>query len=181
MPERLVIPRYCQQCGHFLVERYVPEEGRTRLRCEGCGFVHYMNPRVVAAIIVEHAGRVLLQLRAQEPRAGFWTFPGGFLEVGETVQQGALRETKEEVGLDVDMHGLLGVYTRPDVGIVLVVFEATSATDAAVIGDPESRELGWFAPENIPWDRLGFPTTDAALRDWVAKHAPNGALLDADR
>src|SRR3990172_4743437 len=136
MPERLATPRYCQQCGHFLVERYVAEERRTRLQCEHCGFIHYMNPRVVASIIVEHAGRVLLQLRAQEPRAGFWTFPGGFLEIGETVQQGALRETKEEVGLDVDLHGLLRGYTRPDVGIVLVVFEATSKSGDAVIGDP---------------------------------------------
>ena len=88
----------------------------------------------------------------------------------ETVQQGALRETKEEVGLDVDLQGLLGVYTRPDVGIVLVVFEATSASGDAIIADPESRELRWFAPDEIPWDTLGFPTTESALRDWVARH-----------
>ena len=174
MPERLATPRYCQQCGHYLVERYVAEERRVRFKCEHCGFIHYMNPRVVASIIVEHDGRILLQLRAQEPRAGFWTFPGGFLEVGETVQQGALRETKEEVGLEVKLDGLLGVYTRPDVGIVLVVFEATSPSGDAVIADPESRELRWFAPHEIPWDRLGFPTTESALRDWVAKHGGSG-------
>lgn len=67
-------------------------EGRRRLQCEGCGFIHYMNPRVVAAVIVEHTGRLLLQQRAIEPRRGYWTFPGGFLEVGETPEAGARRD-----------------------------------------------------------------------------------------
>jgi ADP-ribose pyrophosphatase YjhB (NUDIX family) len=171
-PEQLSVPRYCQRCGHFLVERYVAAERRHRLQCEHCGFIHYMNPRVVASIIVEHHGRVLLQLRAMEPRPGYWTFPGGFVEIGETADAAAIRETKEEVGLDVKLDGLLGVYTRPDVGIVLVVYEATSDTDAAFVGDPESRQVRWFAPDEIPWPELAFVTTEAALRDWVAKHRP---------
>jgi ADP-ribose pyrophosphatase YjhB (NUDIX family) len=106
-----------------------------------------------------------------DPRAGHWTFPGGFTEIGETAEQAARRETKEEVGLDVDVKGLLGVYTRADVGIVLVVYEATSDSDAAFVGDPESRDVRWFTPDEIPWDDLAFPTTDAALRDWVNRHA----------
>ena len=87
MPEQLPPARFCQSCGGYLVERYLPGEGRPRLCCELCGHVHYLNPRVVAAAIVEHGGRVLLQQRAIEPRAGFWTFPGGFLEMGETPEQ----------------------------------------------------------------------------------------------
>jgi ADP-ribose pyrophosphatase YjhB (NUDIX family) len=158
-------------CGRFLVERYVERDRQRRLQCEACGFVHYMNPRVVSAVVVEHEGRALLQLRADEPGRGLWTFPGGFLEVGETAEAGALRETKEEVGLDVALSGLLGVYTRPEVGIVLIVYRGISDTAQAVISDPESTELRWFAAEDIPWTELAFETTEAALRDWVRQYA----------
>lgn len=167
-PERLPEPRFCQLCGHSLVERFLPEERRMRLQCESCGFIHYLNPRVVAAIIVSHNGRVLLQQRAVEPRAGYWTFPGGFLEMGETPLAGAVRETEEEVGLRVEPSGLLGVYARPDVGIVLVVYVAESASGDARVADPESLQVRWFARNEIPWSELAFDTTEAALRDWVA-------------
>lgn len=170
-PERLSTPRYCQSCGHDLIERFVANEGRTRWQCETCGFIHYMNPRVVAGVIVETAGRVLLQQRAIEPRSGFWTFPGGFLELGETPEEGARRETLEEVGLEVTIGGLQGVYARPQVGIVLVVYHGTSASDDARVADAESMDVRWFAIDDIPWDALAFDTTEAALRGWVAGHS----------
>ena len=169
-PERLSTPVYCQRCGHFLVERYVAPEGRTRYQCEACGFIHYMNPRVVAATVVEHGGQVLLQKRAADPGRGKWTFPGGFLEVGERPEEGAVRETKEEVGLDVTLGALLGVYSRPHVGIVLVVYESTAQSDAAYVADAESLDVRWFGVPDIPWPDLAFDTTAAALRDWTARH-----------
>jgi ADP-ribose pyrophosphatase YjhB (NUDIX family) len=166
-PELLSTPRYCQVCGHFLVERYIEAERRRRLQCENCGFIHYLNPRVVVSIIVEHAGKVLLQQRANEPRAGFWTFPGGFLEIGELPEEGARRETLEEVGLDVRPSRLQGVYGRADVGIALVVYNATSESGDASVTDPESLQVRWYAIDEIPWAELAFDTTEAALRDWV--------------
>lgn len=166
-PEQLSTPRYCQVCGHFLVERYIAAERRRRLQCEACGFIHYLNPRVVVSIIVEHGGKVLLQQRANDPRAGFWTFPGGFLEMGELPEEGARRETLEEVGLDVEPSRLQGVYGRADVGIVLVVYTGTSDSDAATVADPESLQVRWYAMDAIPWEELAFETTVAALRDWV--------------
>jgi ADP-ribose pyrophosphatase YjhB (NUDIX family) len=87
--------------------------------------------------------------------------------LGETPETGALRDTKEEVGLDVAVDRLHGVYARPDVGIVLVVYCGTSESDAAVVGDAESMAVQWFAPDEIPWDELAFETTEAALRDYV--------------
>jgi ADP-ribose pyrophosphatase YjhB (NUDIX family) len=174
-PERLSTPVYCQRCGRFVVERYVEHEGRTRYQCEGCGFIHYMNPRVVSAAVVRHGGRVLLQQRASEPSRGLWTFPGGFLEIGETTEAGAVRETKEEVGLDIELEGLLGIYSRPQVGIVLVVYDATSASDSAYVADAESLDVRWFAADAIPWDALAFETTEAALRDCVRRHADAAA------
>jgi ADP-ribose pyrophosphatase YjhB (NUDIX family) len=166
-PEQLSTPRFCQTCGHYLVERYIESERRSRFQCENCGFIHYMNPRVVAAMIVEHEGRVLLQQRAIEPRTGFWTFPGGFLEIGETPEQGARRETLEEVGLDVEPTRLHGVYARPEVGIVLVVYNGVSASGDARVTDPESLQVRWFGVDDVPWSELAFATTDAALRQWV--------------
>lgn len=177
-PERLLTPVYCQRCAHALVERYVVEEERTRIICEACGFVHYMNPRVVAAAIVEYGGRLLLQRRAIEPSRGQWTFPGGFLEVGETPETGAIRETKEEVGLEIEILNLLGVYSRPHVGIVLVVYDTRSSHGHAIVADSESLEVQWFAPEEIPWPDLAFETTAHALHDWIARHG--GSADDAD-
>ena len=174
-PERLPVPIYCQRCGHYLVERYIDNEHRTRFQCESCGFVHYINPRVVASIIVERGGCVLLQRRAMEPGRGLWTFPGGFLEVGETAEAGALRETKEEVGLDVTLGGLLGTYTRPQVGIVLMVYRGYSERGEAIVGDAESLEVRWFSADEIPWKELAFETTEAALRDWLRATASRDA------
>lgn len=167
-PERLVTPRFCLVCGSALVDRFVASEGRRRYQCEAHGHTHYENPRVVAAVIVEHGGRLLLQQRAMEPRTGFWTFPGGFLEIGERPEDGAVREAKEEVGLDVTIRSLQGVYSRPEVGIVLVVYDGTSSTDEAVVADWESTAVQWYGVDEIPWAELAFPTTEAALRDWVA-------------
>jgi ADP-ribose pyrophosphatase YjhB (NUDIX family) len=129
--------------------------------------VHYINPRVVAAIIVSHGDDVLLQQRAVEPRSGFWTFPGGFLEVGETAEDGARRETLEETGLEVVPGRLVGVYSRPQVGIVLVAYAGESRSRDAIVGDAESSDVRWFAAGSIPWDALAFETTEAALRDWL--------------
>ena len=167
-PERIVRPRFCQLCGHDLIERVIESERRPRHVCENCGFVHYINPRVVSSVIVEREGMLLLQQRAMEPRAGYWTFPGGFLEVGETAEAGAIREAKEEVGLDITLTGLQGVYSRPTVGIVLVVYRGTSASGDAIVGDGESLAVRWCARDDIPWDDLAFDSTIAALRDWHA-------------
>jgi ADP-ribose pyrophosphatase YjhB (NUDIX family) len=170
-PEQLPTPRYCQLCGHPLVERYLAHEERWRLQCEHCGFVHYMNPRVVAAVAPERDGRILLMKRAWEPRAGFWTIPGGFLEMGESAEEGAVRETAEEAGVEVELRGLLGVYTRRDAGIVVVIYRGLVPDDATPRPGAEALELRWFGPGDIPWEELAFPTTVQALKDWVAAQA----------
>ncbi len=160
------IPRFCHQCGGCLRDQFVPAEQRARLVCESCGFIHYLNPRVVAAAIPERDGRILLMRRALEPRRGYWTFPGGFLEVGETAQEGARREAEEEVGVSVELGAILGAYTRRDIGIVVVVFRAQAPEEEPQPGE-EALEVGWFTPEAIPWEELAFPTTEQALREWV--------------
>lgn len=143
-------------------------EERWRLQCESCGFIHYLNPRIVAAVTPERDGRVLLIKRAWEPRAGFWTVPGGFLEIGESAEEGAVRETQEEAGVTVEIRGLLGVYTRREVGIVVVIYRGIVPEGAAPVPGAEALDARWHRPDEIPWGELAFPTTEQALRDWVA-------------
>jgi ADP-ribose pyrophosphatase YjhB (NUDIX family) len=120
---------------------------------------------VVGALPVQ-AGRVFLARRAIEPGLGRWTYPGGFLEVGESAQEGARREAEEETELRIEVGRLIGVYSRPHVGIVTVVFAAD-----VVGGLPEpaaeTTEVRGFDPDEIPWDELAFTTVESALRDWV--------------
>jgi ADP-ribose pyrophosphatase YjhB (NUDIX family) len=165
-------PRFCHQCGGPVALQPVAEEGRDRLVCQSCGFIHYLNPRIVASVLPERDGpggrEVLLMRRALEPRRGYWTPPGGFVELGESTEEAALREGREEVGLALEVAGLLGVYSRPAVGIVVVSYRARALDGEPALGS-EALEARWFAADAIPWDDLAFETTVRALRDWVGK------------
>lgn len=104
---------------------------------------------------------------------------GGFLEFGETVEEGARREAEEEVGLSIQLGPILGAYTRPDAGIVVVVFRGRAPEGEPRAGE-EALEVRWFSPEAIPWDELAFPTTVQALRDWVSKRRGEGSSSQLD-
>ena len=154
-------------CGERLTTAVPEGDSRRRLVCIECGFVHYLNPRPVAGVIpVREDGAVLLGRRGIEPRIGSWVFPGGFMDVGESAEEAAARETLEEVCLEVEVGRLVGVYTRIEPGVVVIVFEGRP------LGEPEAGhetiEIRWFAPHEIPWDDLAFDSTTAALRDWLA-------------
>ena len=143
-------------------------DDRPRLVCEGCGFVFYLNPKLVAGVIPVQDGRAVLLRRGIEPRRGAWTYPGGFVELGETVEEAACREAREEIGIDVQIRSLLNVYSRVSAGVVVVIYLAD-----IVGGEPqtgrEAIEVRAFAPEEIPWEHLAFPTTEWALREWVQR------------
>ena len=160
-------PRFCSRCGALLVRRFHAPDGRERLICEGCGRIQYENPTVVGAVLLEREGAVLLLRRAQAPRAGTWVFPGGFVELGETVEAAAVRECREETGATPALGPLLGVYSRPGPGVVIVVYRAAIAAGEPRAGH-EATEVAWFTPDRIPWSDLAFDTTEATLQDWVA-------------
>ncbi len=167
---------YCSRCGGPLVFGPVAGDERERLVCGRCGFVTYVNPRlVVTAIPVTEAGDVVLIRRGIEPRRGFWAQPGGFLEIDETVSQGAVRETLEETGYLVEAGELIGLYSRPEAAIVTVVFEARIVGGTAQTGI-ETLEVRDFAPDAIPWPEIAFRTTEWALRDWLRHRHPEVAL-----
>lgn len=156
------------QCGQRLTTAVPEGDTQRRLVCMDCGFVHYINPRPVAgAIPVREDEAILLVRRAIEPRVGTWVFPGGFMDVGESAEEAAIRETMEEACLAVDDLSLVGVYTRPGPGVVVIVYEA-AARGRARAGH-ETLEVGWFAPGEIPWAELAFDTTNWALADWMRR------------
>lgn len=155
--------RFCPTCGAACVERIPTGEDRPRAVCAGCAQIHYRNPRVVVTTVATWEGRVLLCRRAIEPRRGFWTIPGGFLEVGETTRAGAEREAREEAGVAVRLGALLAVYELPHVEQVQLVYRGSLPGPALAPG-VESLEARLFDPADIPWDELAFPTVGWALR-----------------
>lgn len=155
-------------CGERLTTAIPEGDTRRRMVCIDCGFIHYLNPRPVAGTIpVREDGNILLLRRAIEPRVGYWVFPGGYMDLGETAEEAAMRETREEALLEVADLSLVGVFTRTEPGVVVIVYEAVALGEGA-LGE-ESTELRWFAPNEIPWDELAFDSTEAALKAWVAR------------
>ena len=136
--------------------------------CGGCGFVFYLHPKLVAGTLPVRDGRILMTRRAIEPSRGLWTFPGGFVYWGEDVQDAARRETREEVGLVLELDGLHGVYSYPGAPAAIVVFRARVPDGVEAVADAnEVLEIRYFAADEIPWGDLAFPSTGDALRDWV--------------
>lgn len=159
--------RYCSQCGSGEVETVLPlGDIGIRYACAACGMVHYQNPNIVAACIATLQGRVLLCRRAIEPFSGRWTIPGGYLELGETVEEAARREAVEEAGFTLDELRLVALYNLPMFGEVYVVYQGEGTSESVTAG-PESSEVGLFLPAEIPWDMLAFPMAREALMLWV--------------
>ena len=156
------------QCGQRLTSAVPEGDTKRRLVCLDCGFVHYINPRPVAGIIPVRAdGWILLTRRAIGPRLGAWVFPGGYMDVGETAEEAAMRETLEEAHLKVRDLELVGVYTRPEPGVVVIVYQAQALGEGEA--GHETSEIRWFAPAEIPWTELAFDSTEWALRDFVRR------------
>jgi ADP-ribose pyrophosphatase YjhB (NUDIX family) len=158
---------FCSRCGARLALSAVPGEHRERLVCASCGFIAYVNPRlVVTTLPVTEAGELVLLRRAIEPAYGTWAQPGGFLEADETAIQGAIRETWEETGLDVVPTSIVGLYSQPHSAVVVVAYEAVITGGEAHPTD-EALEVAAFLPDAIPWSSVGLDTTRWALHDWV--------------
>jgi ADP-ribose pyrophosphatase YjhB (NUDIX family) len=165
-------PLYCPACGHALEERVLEADHRPRLVCPS-GHVTWQNPRLVVGTLPVRAGRVYLARRSIEPGSGLWTYPGGFLEIGESAQEGARRETEEETRLRVEVGRLIGAYSRPHAGVVTLIYEANVVGGEALPG-VETSEVRDYSPDEIPWDELAFTTAESALRDWVASLPGHG-------
>ena len=172
---------YCTRCGGPLQLGPIPGEDRDRLACAVCGRVAYVNPRlVVTTLPITEDGDIVLIRRGIEPGIGSWAQPGGFLEVDETVNQAAIRETFEETGLIVEPGEIVGLYTRLEASVVTIVFEARIVGGEAA-PTPEATEVHAYSPEAIPWSTIAFKTTLWALHDWLALRRPDLERPTPDR
>ncbi|MEM0900542.1 MAG: NUDIX hydrolase [Pseudomonadota bacterium] len=143
--------------------------------CDACGFVNYVNPKIVVGSVVTFEDKILLCRRAIEPRHGFWTVPAGYMEVGETPEEGALREAREEANALLTLHGLMACYTVRHLSQVQLIYRATLNGGLHAAGD-ETLETGLFTWDQIPWDDLAFQTVEWMLNDYQTWQAENISL-----
>lgn len=163
--------KFCPKCGAGLASKLLKEGEPERLVCGACGFVFYQDPKLAACTVCTIEGGIVLLRRGIQPQFGKWVFPGGFVDRGESVAEAAVRETLEEVGLRVSVTGILDVYSYPGEDVAVIVYAADVIGGKLTIGD-EAEDVIAFAPEELPWDDLAFPSTVAALKDYVRRFFP---------
>jgi ADP-ribose pyrophosphatase YjhB (NUDIX family) len=160
--------RFCPRCAAEADVRY-PRS----IVCPSCGYGAYYNPKPVACAIPEDPdGRIILMRRATEPSRGRWTMPGGFVDLGESVEDAAVRECGEELAIAIELGSLVGVYSRAQDRIVVVVYAARTL-EAPSTSD-EALEVRAFVPSEIPWQDLAFWSDERALRDFLGLADPAG-------
>jgi 8-oxo-dGTP diphosphatase len=164
---------FCPRCASPLVERVPELDNRKRRVCPKCGFVLYLNPKIAAGTLPVRDGKIAMIRRGVEPARGMWSWPCGYVEIDETVEEGALRETREESGLVVAIGPMLGAYSypvratdtpSPTTGLVIMAWPTTSVEGELVAGD-DADDAAWFPLDAIPWKDLAFDSTRRALED----------------
>jgi ADP-ribose pyrophosphatase YjhB (NUDIX family) len=166
--------KHCSDCGATAVYR-IPDDGDTKPRavCPACHTVHYENPLIVVGTVPYWGDKVLLCKRNIEPRRGKWTLPAGFMELAETVAEGAARETLEESGAEFELEGFFSLINVAQVGQVHMFYRARLLSDIFNPGF-ETVEARLFAEHEIPWDQIAFRTVketlDRYFRDRSAGH-----------
>jgi ADP-ribose pyrophosphatase YjhB (NUDIX family) len=166
---------FCPSCGGRLIGRTLKAGEPERLVCEACGFVFYMDPKVAVGTIIRSADdRLVLVRRAIEPGYGLWVFPGGYVDRGERLLDAALREAREESGLEIRIDRLVNVYSYGGASPIVIVYAATMV-GGQLCTDDECLEARLFAPDEIPWDRLAFRSTREGLQHYF-DHLPSGSM-----
>jgi ADP-ribose pyrophosphatase YjhB (NUDIX family) len=162
--------KFCSNCGGAVLSRVPPGDSLPRHVCDGCGSIHYLNPKLVLGAIPEWQGRLLLCRRAIEPRYGYWTLPAGFMENGETASEAAARETMEEAGARVEMQDAFSMISVPYVNQVHVFYRAR-LLDLDFKAGVESLEVALFEEAKVPWKDIAFRTVGLTLKHWFADRA----------
>ena len=164
LPRRIL---HCRVCGAAAEYRIPPDDNRERATCTACGEIHYENPINVVGTLPVWGDQVLLCRRNIEPRYGFWTLPAGFLELGESTAEGALRETDEEAGATIELQELFSMISVLRVGQVHLFYRARLLDDRFAPGS-ETLEARLFDEGELPWDELAFRTVRITLEHFFA-------------
>jgi len=155
--------KFCNECGGKLNSQIPTGDDRHRHVCIDCDHIHYQNPNIITGCLPLYGDKVLLCKRAIEPRHGYWTLPAGFMENGESVEQGALRESWEEAKAKISLHGLYTVFSLPEINQVYMLYKG-ELDDLNFGPGVESLEVKLFSEAEIPWDDLAFKTIKQTLR-----------------
>ena len=156
----------CERCGGPLSWAVV--EGKDHQTCTNCGWVVYIDPKVAAGVILALSGELVLLKRGVPPSVGKWVFPGGYVDAGEPTESAAAREALEEVGLEVEIEDLIGVYSYEGNRVILIVYSG-HAIGGSLEGNFESLDIKTFPLDEIPWEELAFESTRAAVGDWLKR------------
>ena len=170
--------KHCRVCGGPADYRVPPDDNRERAICASCGEIHYENPINVVGTVPVWGDQVLLCRRNIEPRFGFWTLPAGFLELGESVAEGAVRETVEEAGANIELQPLFTMLNVVRVGQVHFYFRARML-DTSLAPGPETIEARLFREDEVPWDALAFRTVRQTLEHYFADRRDGSFALHA--
>ena len=162
-----VVYKFCPTCAGPLERRLLKKGDPERLVCTKCGQVLYLDPKVaVGTIIRTKDGEIVLVRRAIEPGYGLWVFPGGYVDRGEEVTAAAVREAREEAGIEVQLGELVGIYSYARRSLIVIVYAATFVS-GELCPDEECLEARGFREDAIPWQELAFESTTRALRDYL--------------
>jgi ADP-ribose pyrophosphatase YjhB (NUDIX family) len=154
--------KYCTECGQTLEWKTPAGDNLERLVCTSCAAVHYQNPRIITGCVAQWQGRVLLCRRAIEPRTGSWTVPAGYMENGESMEQAALREAREETGADIRLDALYSVFDIQAINQVYIIYRGVMRSPHIAAG-VECSEVRLFEPAEIPWNELFYPAMGEML------------------
>jgi ADP-ribose pyrophosphatase YjhB (NUDIX family) len=155
--------RHCKDCGGAVNYAIPADDNRERATCTVCAGIHYENPLNVVGTVPVWGDQVLLCRRNIEPRLGYWTLPAGFMELGETTAEGAVRETVEEAGANIELQALFTVLNVVRVGQLHLYYRARML-DTSLNPGPETIEARLFSEAEIPWDELAFRTVRETLQ-----------------
>lgn len=164
--------KFCTLCGQNLSLRIPAADDRERHVCDGCGHVHYLNPRIIVCALPCFEDKVMLCKRAIEPRYGLWTLPGGFMELGESTLDAARRETFEEAGARIDVTELYALYHILHIDQVHMFYRAR-LRDLDFAAGSESLDVQLFTESEVPWQEIAFPAVADTLRNYF-RDLPTG-------
>ena len=157
---------YCIKCGGKTKSDIINGDNIPRNRCEACNYIHYINPKIIVGTLPLRGDKVLLCKRDINPGFGKWTLPSGFMEMGESLEQGAEREAKEEANLKLKLNKLYGTYSIPRIGQVLFIFIANILNEDFRAAD-ETSEVKLFSVSEIPWEKIAFPSVEFFLKKYT--------------
>jgi ADP-ribose pyrophosphatase YjhB (NUDIX family) len=173
--------KFCSSCGHRVALSIPEDDNRERFVCQSvpCATIHYENPRIITGCLPIHGDKVLLCKRAIEPRYGLWTIPAGFMENGETTEQGALRESWEEAYANLSIDKLYALYDLPHINQVYFIYKA-ELLDKNFKPSTESLEVELFAESEIPWNDLAFTVVEKTLKRYFSDRKTGEFLLHTE-